>query len=47
MLCEIYIEALLVDDVLADQVQGLLEAGLISHLTAYLAWLLIAWPTPQ
>ena len=47
MLCEIYVEALLVDEVLADQVQELLETGFINHLTAYLAWLLIAWPTPQ
>ena len=42
MLCEIYIEALLVDEELADQVQETLEAGAIDDLTAFLAWFLIA-----
>lgn len=42
MLCEIYIEALLAEENLADRVQEELEAGGIDDLTAYLAWFLIA-----
>ena len=43
MLCRIYIEALLVDEDLADQVQEKLEAGEIDDRMAFLAWLLIAF----
>ena len=39
MLTEIYIEALLVNEELADQVW---KAGEVSDLTACLAWMLIA-----
>jgi hypothetical protein len=39
MLTEIYIEALLVDEELADQAW---DAGEVSDLTACLAWMLIA-----
>ena len=42
MLTRIYIEALLVDEELADQVQEALEVGVINDLTAFLAWVLIA-----
>ena len=42
MLTEIYIEALLVDEDLADQMQTLLESGLISGTDAALAWLITA-----
>ncbi len=38
MLTEIYIEALLVDEELADQVWEALMAGGIDDLTACLAW---------
>ena len=38
MLTEIYIEALLVDEELADQVKELLMAGEIDETTAVLAW---------
>ncbi len=38
MLIEIYIEALLVDEELADQVQAALMAGEIDETTAVLAW---------
>ncbi len=38
MLTEIYIEALLVDEELADQVQAALMAGEIDETTAVLAW---------
>jgi len=38
MVVEIYIEALLVDEELADQVQELLMAGEIDETTAVLAW---------
>ena len=41
MLTEIYIEALLVDENLADQVWGLWDARLISDDLAALAWWLI------
>ena len=44
MLCELYIEALLVDEELADQVWELWNAGLISDNLAALAWWLIAVP---
>ena len=42
MLTELYIEALLVDEELADLVWDLSEAGLISDEVAALAWLLLA-----
>jgi len=42
MLTEIYIEALLVDEDLADQVWGAWDAGEIDDLTAWFAWLLVA-----
>ncbi len=41
MLTEIYIEALLVDEELADQVWEAWEVGEIDDLVAWLAWL--AW----
>ncbi len=42
MLTEIYIEAPLVDEELADLVWEVLEAGLIDDALAFLAWMLIA-----
>ena len=42
MLTEIYIEALLVDEELADQVWELWHAGLISDELACIAWILVA-----
>ncbi len=42
MLTERYIEALLIDEELADLVWELSEAGLISDEVAELAWLLLA-----
>ncbi len=42
MLTEIYIEALLVDEELADQVWGAWDAGEIDHQTACKACMLIA-----
>ena len=42
MLTEIYIEALLVDEVLADLVWEALESGLISDEMAGLAWCILA-----
>ena len=42
MFTEIYIEALLVDEDLADQVWGLWDAGLIGDHLAAIAWLLVA-----
>ena len=42
MFTEIYIEALLVDAVLADQVWELWHAGLISDEFAALAWWFVA-----
>ena len=42
MLTEIYIEALLVDEELADQVQAALMAGEIDDLGACIAWLRVA-----
>ncbi len=41
MLTELYIEALLVDEELADQVWEAWDAGEIDDQTAWLAWLLI------
>ena len=42
MLIEAYIEALLVDEELADLVGETLDAGLIDDELACIAWLLIA-----
>ncbi len=42
MLTELYIEALLVDEELADQVWGLWHEGEIDDQVAWLAWVLIA-----
>ena len=42
MLTEIYIEALLVDEELADQVWELWDAGLVDNEMAAWAWLLVA-----
>ena len=42
MLTEIYIEALLVDEELADLVWEAWDSGLLSAVVAYLAWLRIA-----
>ena len=42
MLTEMYIEALLIDEDLADQVWDAWYSGLADDLTAFLAWLMIA-----
>jgi len=42
MLTEIYIEALLVDEELADQVWEVWDSGEIDDQTAILAWLRVA-----
>ena len=42
MLTEIYIEALLVDEELADQVWEACISGMIDHELASIAWLLVA-----
>ncbi len=42
MLTEIYIEALLVDEVLADQVWEAWIAEKLTDGAAYIAWLLVA-----
>ena len=42
MLTELYIEALLVDEALADQVWELWDARLVSYQIAFFAWTLIA-----
>jgi len=42
MLTEIYIEALLVDEKLADQVWKAWDVGEIDDQIAWIAWLLIA-----
>ncbi len=48
MLTELYIEALLVDEVLADQVWELWDVGLIPDDLAKLAWLILtALTTPE
>ena len=41
MFTRLYIEALLVDEELADQVWEAWDAGRIENQTAFLAWLLI------
>ena len=45
MLCEIYIEALLVDEDLADQVWEAWDKGKIDDRLALLAWWLLAIQT--
>ena len=45
MLTEIYIEALLVDEELADQVWEAWDAGEIDDELAFLAWLIVAAPS--
>ncbi len=45
MLTEAYVEALLVDEELADLVWELWDQGEIDDLLACLAWLLVAAPT--
>ena len=45
MLTEIYIEALLVDEELADQVWEAWDKGEIDDLTACAAWWRVAMPT--
>ena len=42
MLTEIYVEALLMDEELADQVWEAWNQGRISDVMAFLAWLLLA-----
>ncbi len=42
MLTEIYIEALLVDEELADQVWQAWDKGKVDDKTAYVAWMMIA-----
>ncbi len=42
MLTETYIEALLVDEEMADQVWDAWDSGLASSEVAFLAWVLIA-----
>ena len=42
MWCEAYIEALLVDEELADEVWEVWDAGEIDDQIAWIAWLLIA-----
>ncbi len=42
ILTEIYIEALLVDEELADQVWAAWDKGVIDDLVAWLAWLIVA-----
>jgi len=46
MLTKIYIEALLVDEELADQVQAALMAGEIDDELASIAWLVVAALNP-
>ena len=43
MLTETYIEALLVNEELADQVWEAWDAGVIDDQAAYIAWILIAY----
>ena len=42
MLAEIYIEALLADEELADQIWGLWNAGVITDDLAALSWAILA-----
>ena len=45
MLTEIYIEALLVDEELADQIWEVWDKGIIDDLVVWLAWWLVAYHT--
>ena len=47
MLTELYIEALLVDEDLADQVWELWNAGLITDDLAAMAWWIMAFAVEQ
>ncbi len=47
MLTEFYIEALLVDEDLADQVWGAWDAGEIDDATVFLMWLIVAQSPPD
>ena len=47
MLSELYIEALLADEDLADQVWELWDAGIITDGLAAWAWLILATPDRQ
>ena len=47
MLTEIYIEALLVDEELADQVWGDWDAGEIDALTVYFVWMLVSFSSSE
>jgi len=47
MLAEIYIEALLVDEELADQVWEAWNGRVIDDQTASLAWLLVSFSTSE
>ena len=50
MLCEIYVEGLLVNEELADQVWKLWYVGLVSDELAAVAWLVISqekWAMPR
>ncbi len=47
MLTEIYIEALLVDEELADQVWEAWGAGEIDDFAVYFLWLLVSFSSPS
>jgi hypothetical protein len=47
MLAEIYIEALLVDEELADQVWEAWDSGLISDFWAAWMWWMIVWENSE
>ena len=47
MLTSLYVEALLADPDLADQVWELWNAGVITDGVAAMAWLILATPDPQ
>ena len=47
MLARLYVEALLVDEFLADQVWELWNVGEIPDGLAAVAWLILATPDPQ
>jgi len=47
MLTEIYIEALLVDEELADHIWKAWDGSEINNLTAYLSWLAVVLSCPS
>ncbi len=47
MLTEIYIEALLVDEELADQVWEAWDVGEIDDFAMYFLWLLVSFSSPS